>query len=173
MHLLVQFSDNWDTWPKLTDEAYEELRLGFPTLPAIKSVYAPSNTFVLTDDNKHLVVKHKLGVRIADDIDGKSAGQVLVKLVDRIEALENVEPDTRKLDKVALEAKGCAVQIHVPDLVLMTINEVQVLEDACTDLLQGQLDLGWRILAVCPPNAARRPDYVLGRNKRLAAREDL
>lgn len=48
---------------------------------------------------------------------------------------------------------------------LFCINEVTWLEDACTQELQRHLDAGWRILAVCPANDARRPDYILGRKK--------
>lgn len=59
--------------------------------------------------------------------------------------------------------EGAAVQIAVPDMALMYIDKVRVEEDCCTDNLQGFLDEGWRILAVCPPNSARRPDYILGR----------
>ncbi len=62
---------------------------------------------------------------------------------------------------------GSAVQIAVPDMALMYIDKVRVEEDCCTDQLQDLLNEGWRILAVCPPNSARRPDYVLGiRNKK-------
>lgn len=60
---------------------------------------------------------------------------------------------------------GAAVQIAVPDMALMYIDTVEVREDMCTDELQGMLDAGWRILAICPPNSARRPDYILGRRK--------
>ena len=58
---------------------------------------------------------------------------------------------------------GRAVQIAIPDLDLMRIREVTNLDDCCTDELQKHLEEGWRILAVCPPNAKRRPDYILGR----------
>lgn len=61
---------------------------------------------------------------------------------------------------------GAVVQIAVPDLGLLQIGEVDWMEDACTEELQEKLDAGWRILAVCPPNAQRRPDYILGRAKR-------
>lgn len=57
------------------------------------------------------------------------------------------------------------IQISIPDLALLSINEVQVLEDACTEELQAMLDNGFRIIAVCPPNSQRRPDYILGRTK--------
>lgn len=55
------------------------------------------------------------------------------------------------------------VYVQVPHVGLLSINEVRVIENACTDSLQTELDKGWRILCVCPPNAARRPDYILGR----------
>ena len=45
----------------------------------------------------------------------------------------------------------------------MTVNEVHVLEDSCTDNIQELLDSGWRILACCVQPGGRRPDYVVGR----------
>lgn len=57
---------------------------------------------------------------------------------------------------------GSAVQVSIPDMGLLTIRTITVLEDCCTDKAQSWLEKGWRILAVCPPNAARRPDYILG-----------
>jgi len=53
------------------------------------------------------------------------------------------------------------VNVTVPDIGLFKVKSVRVLESACTDDLQSFLDDGWMILAVCP-QAARRPDYVLG-----------
>lgn len=60
-------------------------------------------------------------------------------------------------------AGGNVINVHVPNAALLTYNEVTYLEDSCTDRLQSHLDDGWRILAVCPPHAQRRPDYILGR----------
>lgn len=60
---------------------------------------------------------------------------------------------------------GSAVQITVADNALLFIDEVELYEDCCTHLLQDKLEEGWRIIAVCPPNAQRRPDYILGRRK--------
>jgi hypothetical protein len=57
------------------------------------------------------------------------------------------------------------VYVQVPHIGLLAIDEVKVVTDYCTDMLQNELDRGWRILCVCPPNAARRPDYILGRTK--------
>lgn len=49
---------------------------------------------------------------------------------------------------------------------LLNVNETMLMEDACTDALQENLENGWRIIAVCP-QPQRRPDYVLGRKKGL------
>lgn len=55
------------------------------------------------------------------------------------------------------------VNVHVPGMGLLAINTVKVVEDYCTDALQGWLLEGWRILAVAPQPDQRRPDYILGR----------
>lgn len=55
------------------------------------------------------------------------------------------------------------VHVHIPNIGLLSMNEVDWLEDACTEELQCRLDEGWRILAVCPPDSVRRPTYILGR----------
>jgi hypothetical protein len=57
------------------------------------------------------------------------------------------------------------IQVAIPNLLLWSIDEVVVLEDGCTDSLQLYLNDGWRILAICPPAAQRRPDYIIGRQK--------
>jgi hypothetical protein len=57
-------------------------------------------------------------------------------------------------------------QVSVANVGLMQVTAVDVLKDVCTDELQGYLDKGWRILAVCPPNDARRPTYIIGHHNR-------
>jgi len=54
-------------------------------------------------------------------------------------------------------------EVHISGQALATYNEVKLLEDSCTDVLQGNLNSGWRILASCPQPDQRRPDYILGR----------
>lgn len=51
----------------------------------------------------------------------------------------------------------------LPNIGLLSIREVTWRDDCCTEELQNLLNDGWRIIAVCPPNGARRPDYILGR----------
>lgn len=54
-------------------------------------------------------------------------------------------------------------EVHMPGNMLATYNQVQLLEDSCTDALQSALSAGWRIIAVCPQPDSRRPDYIMGR----------
>lgn len=68
-----------------------------------------------------------------------------------------------EIEQIENYTRGQIVQIHVPNMSLMLVNEVTYLDDGCTEELQKLLDDGWRILAVCPPNSQRRPDYILGR----------
>lgn len=84
-------------------------------------------------------------------------GMMVVKMQDRAKWDHGVRPSAIQ--------DASAVQIAVPDIGLLLLDEVCVREDYCTDMLQSDLDEGWRILAICPPNAARRPDYILGRRR--------
>lgn len=63
----------------------------------------------------------------------------------------------------AAQAVACSTTvISVANHNLFEVTKVTWIENACTEELQRMLDAGWRILAVCPSNDARRPDYVLG-----------
>lgn len=54
------------------------------------------------------------------------------------------------------------VNVHVPGNALMSVAQVRVLEDCCTEWLDEKLNQGWRILAVSPQPDQRRPDYIVG-----------
>ena len=64
-------------------------------------------------------------------------------------------------------AQGTNYHFHLPNLGLLEVKYVTWLEDSCTENLQDHLDKGWKIIAVCPPNGARRPDYILGSNLKI------
>jgi hypothetical protein len=81
-------------------------------------------------------------------------GTMITKLRDR----GDIDGDT--LEKLY---RGAAVQIAIPGFGLLAVSKIMHLDDACTDDVQRHLDEGWKILAVCPPNSQRRPDYILGR----------
>lgn len=57
------------------------------------------------------------------------------------------------------------VNVMVPGLGLLLLDEVKLLADACTDYLNEHLKERWRIVAVCPQPDQRRPDYIVGRVK--------
>lgn len=71
----------------------------------------------------------------------------------------------------AAAGRDVTIYVQVPNIGLLVIDEVKVCEDYCTYALQSELDNGWRILAICPPNAARRPDYIMGRPKDQTQRD--
>lgn len=72
--------------------------------------------------------------------------------------------------KIAMAAGGDnsntynnSCEVHMPGNMMAMYNEVCILDDACSDVLQSNLNAGWRIIAACPQPDQRRPDYVLGR----------
>ena len=156
MIYLIEF-DTWQKpWKDLSQQNYERLRGALPELPEAKPDWLSQLFHVdLTEiypllDEFHIVV----------NLHPSGRNGMLVTLKDRIAILER----DAKLTRHQLGIEGAIVQIHVPNIGLIAMNEVRVLEDACTDALQKALDEGWSILAVCPPNAQRRPDYILGRS---------
>lgn len=86
-------------------------------------------------------------------------GGMFVGLHEKITSLETQQ----KLLRQQILQDGLIAQVHIPNNNLFNVSEVMVEVDACTDSIQDKLDLGWRILCVCPPNAQRRPDYIMGR----------
>jgi hypothetical protein len=58
-----------------------------------------------------------------------------------------------------------ACKVITPGPSLQTYDQAHVETDCCTNRLQGLLDDGWRILAICVQPDQRRPDYVLGRRR--------
>lgn len=92
----------------------------------------------------------------------------------RIKQAINVDLDPAAIfDTVSSKAEAACVgghsvyntkcEVHMPGQALSTYNEVCLLEDSCTDVLQAKLSEGWRIIAGCPQPDQRRPDYILGR----------
>lgn len=135
---------------------WDELRQAIPGLPAEKPVYMWEPVLV-DDGGMRAIARMGLTIEVKDD---PKANTMLVKLQNR---LEDLGIKCTELAKAC--AAGAAVQIALPDVGLLSIDELDHMNDACTVEVQGRLDKGWRILAVCPPNAQRRPDYILGRRR--------
>lgn len=153
MFLGVKFETYGQGWKDLDEAGYKKLREHFPTLPEEKAT-SDWHTHIADEEGMRILAELKLRV----EFEPIAENCMLVKLQDRLKRLElEVE------DGAEAHLRGGVVQIHIPDMVLMAINEVTWLDDVCTETVQGMLDKGWRILAICLPNAARRPDYILGR----------
>lgn len=107
-------------------------------------------------------------LEVDDSITIKSASAIAEDgLEGIIERFQAVVAKMEALDIPAEQAYSDHIlnehcNVHVPGNVLISYNDTMLLEDSCTDNLQGYLNSGWRIVAVCP-QAQRRPDYILGR----------
>lgn len=99
-------------------------------------------------------------------IDLETDGRLLTELGFSF-TIERFKGQINLVQQLAPGVQGPAqiVHVHIPNVGLLSIDETLLLEDACTNELQRALDDGWRILCVCPPNNARRPDYILGRTR--------
>lgn len=67
------------------------------------------------------------------------------------------------LDLLSNTTFNSKCNVHIGGGLLLTINEVRLENDCCTDRLQERLNGGWRIVASSPQPDQRRPDYILGR----------
>lgn len=140
----IDFS-NWnfkETFKDVSEERYQEIRtkLHFLQLPANKEDYYYNNC--LTVDERDLEKISKVDLEIKFE----------VKKIRTLSYPENLK-------------EAAVTQVYIPDMFLMTVNQVDYQEDCCTDVLQEKLDDGWRIIAVCPPIGDRRPTHILGRHK--------
>lgn len=143
-------------WPGLA-ALVEKRRARKETAPEDYDIYDISSFEYMTRQRITLEEAHAMeAAGIELELEGVD-GTMLTKMADR-------RPDKYGAVTSMEIAAGQVVQIAVPDLGLLQINETDWMEDACTEQLQMRLDDGWRILAVCPPNAQRRPDYILGRH---------
>lgn len=137
-------------WKKKLIELLEKDPVAYHLLRERARMYAlPPTREELENLNEYHARKHD----VLDDVEMEawtSAG-IMVQ-TSRMRGLRSNSPDLQQT----------VYQISVANIGLMQVQRVKVLEDCCTDELQSYLDNGWRILAVCPPNDARRPSYVVG-----------
>lgn len=140
---------------RIPQEAYESLKKLLPKLPN-----DPTKEHIDHDD-------HIGNVRLIMRIIGPEAIQIMhifdsgepsefERLFNRVEELSA---------KVSDRAFNERCRVQVPGLGLLAMDEVKLLEDCCTDVLQTKLEDGWRMIAVCPQPDQRRPDYIIGRSR--------
>lgn len=139
----------------LSEEGLEKLKVIFPEARKNQGfLYGVSGTVdldLLMEICGELSLKFSVKPHKGNVFFTKSRNRGIEK---RLESLEN-DFDMLK--------NGSIVQMHVPNFALLTFNQVDYKEDCCTEQLQGYLNEGWRIMAVCPPLDQRRPTYILGR----------
>jgi len=150
-----------------------QIELTYDSLPKVKEL--------ITDPANYAILKRVFGARcpeldaseyswrcevMLDSIDMQTLTDLGLRFeVHKIKgtmAVQALVPPTSP----AMPAQATTVYVQVPHIGLLMIREVQLEENCCTDRLQKMLDDGWMILCVCPPNAQRRPDYILGRAKK-------
>ncbi len=139
---------------KCSDLEYTELQSVISELPEDRNkvTYLSNGPYLCELEE---VLKHCEEVTVKP----ASSNNYMVRLEKKVEILER----EFKLNRTNFEhaLKG-VIQIHTPNLGLLNIRSVDVSQDSCTDEIQDKLKEGWRILAICPPNANRRPDYIMG-----------
>jgi len=146
MHAKIEFGYRFDSVvSELESDKYQRLRNAMPALGL--------------PEEKPEKVSLDYGLR-EQIIDLSTTGMVLTELGISFELKR-----FHSTYKAADHATHNHLHVAIPNLLLFAVDEVQVLNDACTDSLQAELNDGWRILAVCPPPAQRRPDYILGRQR--------
>lgn len=129
---------------ELAPEKYAELRAALPGLK-------------LPEDQTVVDKSWHPGEILMDDAEAAVLTAVGIELsVSRIKGLSGPPPESWKA------GGGPVTHVSVANIGLFAVRRVEVLENACTYDLQSWLNRGWRLLAVCPPNDQRRPDYILG-----------
>jgi hypothetical protein len=153
----VKFN-RWDT-KRLEDLDIEKFRALWPDAPEMEPdqeldswLYTFSDTAIIPAGNIQELLNMGVKVELA-----ATTGNMFIK------RLNDLFSD-RGYGMLEHAQNGNVMQVHIPNEYLYRINEVEVLDDCCTDRLREYLDDGWRIICVCPPNSQRRPDYVIGRH---------
>lgn len=114
------------------------------------------STIVLTD--KQLVKLAVSGVTF------KVLHPISVELEDISLPFRTIEGKTgEQLGSVSNNTYNNKCDVHMPGNMMASYNELMLVEDSCSDVIQTHLSSGWRLVAVCPQPDQRRPDYILGR----------
>lgn len=104
--------------------------------------------------------KHKFFIKESIHSEKPSIGNInsiLFQLDEKASGLNKL------VDKIKDTTFNSKTNVHVGGGLITTYNDLLLKEDVCTDILQTELNNGWRIIAVCVQPDQRRPDYILGR----------
>lgn len=126
--------------------------------PAGDYVKIPTETFMVDLDKFAPVCKYPFKIYNSLHTEPRSGLEVLAKLESKIQELQSTVETYNSANHFN---NKCNVTIGAG--IVTTFNEVMLKEDSCTDELQLELTVGWKIIAICIQPDQRRPDYVLGR----------
>jgi hypothetical protein len=95
-------------------------------------------------------------IEVENDVGGSSEtmSEKMVALAEKLDRFSKSNANAQYNEKC---------EVYTPGAGLMLFNRVMLLQDACSDALQNELDNGWRIVAACPQPDQRRPDYIMGK----------
>ncbi len=144
----------------------------------IKELYGYSHSFtcdinLFLVDFPRLIFRMKGTKEVMVDIDKSDALKLQQHAIDEMVKNQQLRLDSMMKSFLAMSENIAAnlkvetlnqkCDVHIGGGLLLTINETLLLEDACTDRLQSELNSGWRMIAVSVQPDSRRPDYILGR----------
>lgn len=144
--------------PKLSPENVSLLREIFPDLSDLGDSVWSNSTIVNVESLMNVAAETGIKMTISP-LKGHRVFGTDKSLIDAVVEL-TVD---MKMMKARLASGDGLVSVHVPNFALLSFNQVDVLEDYCTESLQDKLNDGWRILCICPPLNERRPTYIIGR----------
>jgi len=130
--------------------------------------YTGDTDYVYVNKENHLVsliefapkCKHAFFVResvVSMDTSINNIEMIFHRLEEKASQLEQV------VDKIRTNTFNKRTDVHVGGGIVTSYNDLLLKEDVCTDVLQQELNNGWRIIAICVQPDQRRPDYILGR----------
>jgi len=123
-------------------------------------VYIPRDSNMVDLDN--FALNYRLPYTITKCLKSEApTTQNLTYMLNEIE--EKFNTINKNLDLFNNQQFNQKVNVHVGGGLIVTYNDLKLMEDSCTDALQNELNDGWRIIACCVQPNQRRPDYVLGR----------
>ncbi len=164
--MIASFKLTYSAATGLTVEQHARLLAAVPDLPDYEKVKADSwHTHYTADLRK--VIKTGIEIELGGARDGRAEVSAVLALDEKLDALVDKVGKLQSVNEEHHHSFNSKCSVHVPGLGLLMIDEVDVLDDACTDRLQEKMKEGWRILAICPQADQRRPDYVIGKSQNM------
>lgn len=159
--MIASFSFGHGQLDSCTVEKWEKLREQMPQLPTLKE--AQDKWYQNYTGDLRAVMRAGFDIQVSP---AKSDASALLSIEERLSELAEKIGSIPKTPMIENQSFNSRCSVHVPGLGMLLIDEVMVRIDYCTEALQDDLDNGWRVLAICPQPDQRRPDYILGRQKK-------